>query len=321
MFPGSRCGGSSVTDAEQVRGCRARRTWRGSRPEGGYLWNVPDREEARWLIADDAGVVVGCGAVAVDPMDAVDPDRTGHAAPPRATAHHGPIEVGDPAEVALLVGDFANATAAAVVAERLTRAYAGSVPIDVIGGKARRLDRATRPVGRGRPTGRRSTDGARRARAPACDGAGSGDRTRGSRRHEAGRCVDRSSGLFAVPGSRADRLRGRVVDARLAPGVRSVHRVAVAGGRDVDRCDTTPRLIPNDLEDERSQILSYARRSARGIRRGVAGGLFRRAPATRSPAARTCSRSSNRNASTCGARSATGRLPRFVGRITITCTD
>ena len=50
--------------------------------------------------------------------------------------HHGPIEVGDPAEVALLVGDFANPTAAGVVAERLTRAYAGSVPIDVIGGKA-----------------------------------------------------------------------------------------------------------------------------------------------------------------------------------------
>jgi hypothetical protein len=105
----------------------------GFAPGGGYLWNVPDRANARWLLRDDAGAIVGCGAVAVDPMDTVDPDRTGHAAPPPAP-HRGAIEVGDPAEVALLVGDFANETAAAVVAERLTRAYAGSVPIDVVDG-------------------------------------------------------------------------------------------------------------------------------------------------------------------------------------------
>jgi hypothetical protein len=122
------------THAEQVRRLPAEAYLAGFAPDGGYLWNVPDRAEPRWLITDDAGVVVGCGAVAVDPMDTVDPDRTGHAAPPPA-AHHGPIEVGDPAEVALLVGDFANATAAGVVAERLTRAYEGSAPIDVIGGR------------------------------------------------------------------------------------------------------------------------------------------------------------------------------------------
>jgi hypothetical protein len=103
----------------------------GGRP----LWNVPDRANERWLVRDDAGALVGCGAVAVDPIDGVDPDRTGHAAPARDTtlAQH---EIGDPAEVALLVGDFASKTAAAVVADRLTNAYHGSVPIDLLEGDA-----------------------------------------------------------------------------------------------------------------------------------------------------------------------------------------
>jgi len=120
-------------DATQVRRLPGEAYLAGSAPDGGSLWNVPDRTQARWLITDDAGVVVGCGAVAVDPLDTVDPDRTGHAAPP-PKVHRGSIEVGDPAEVALLVGDFTNETAAGVVAERLTQAYAGSVPVDVVSG-------------------------------------------------------------------------------------------------------------------------------------------------------------------------------------------
>jgi hypothetical protein len=45
-------------------------------------------------------------------------------------------ELGDPAEVALLVGDFTSEAAAAVVADRLTTAYQGAVPIDLLEGDA-----------------------------------------------------------------------------------------------------------------------------------------------------------------------------------------
>ena len=52
--------------------------------DGARLWNVPDRATETWLIQLDTPggpQTVGCGAVAVDPMDVPDPDRTGHAAP------------------------------------------------------------------------------------------------------------------------------------------------------------------------------------------------------------------------------------------------
>jgi hypothetical protein len=104
--------------------------------DGRPLWNVPDRVNERWLIRADDGALVGCGAVAVDPMDGVDPDRRGHAAPP-SRAHGGPLELGDPAEVALLVGDFTTGDAAAVVASRLSRAYGGSMPVDLLRGGPR----------------------------------------------------------------------------------------------------------------------------------------------------------------------------------------
>ena len=56
--------------------------------EGARLWNVPDRANARWLIRRETTTgeeTVGCGAVAVDPFDVVDPDRTGHEPPSRAS--------------------------------------------------------------------------------------------------------------------------------------------------------------------------------------------------------------------------------------------
>jgi hypothetical protein len=104
--------------------------------EGARLWNVPDRANARWLIrreTTDGEETVGCGAVAVDPLDVVDPDRTGRAAPPRRSA--AAIEpTGDPLESALLVGDFASEAAAGVVAQQVARAYAGALPVDVVRG-------------------------------------------------------------------------------------------------------------------------------------------------------------------------------------------
>ncbi len=106
--------------------------------EGARLWNVPDRANARWLIERETTAgeeTIGCGAVAVDPMDVVDPDRTGHAAPPVASRPHAVAAVsGDPIESALLVGDFASETAAGVIAQQVSRAYGHAVPVDVIRG-------------------------------------------------------------------------------------------------------------------------------------------------------------------------------------------
>ena len=92
----------------RLRGDRARRLaslpderyLAGFDGEGARLWNVPDRANARWLIQRETAAgaaTIGCGAVAVDPMDVVDPDRTGHGAPPVATRHDARADVsGDP---------------------------------------------------------------------------------------------------------------------------------------------------------------------------------------------------------------------------------
>ncbi len=110
--------------------------------DGARLWNVPDRATETWLIQlDTAGgpQTVGCGAVAVDPMDVPDPDRTGHATPaPRVRPRErtAPTDPGDPMEAALLIGDFPTQVAADVVAQQVTQAYVGSMPVDVVqGGK------------------------------------------------------------------------------------------------------------------------------------------------------------------------------------------
>jgi hypothetical protein len=109
--------------------------------DGARLWNVPDRETATWLIQRDTpdGLqTVGCGAVAVDPIDVPDPDRTGHAAPAPASSSErtAPTDPGDPMEAALLIGDFPSQVAADVVAQQVTATYAGTMPVDVVqGGK------------------------------------------------------------------------------------------------------------------------------------------------------------------------------------------
>jgi len=110
--------------------------------DGERLWNVPDRETETWLIQRDTpdGLqTVGCGAVAVDPMDVPDPDRIGHAAPASAAGSNertAPADPGDPMEAALLIGDFPSQIAADVVAQQVTATYAGSMPVDVVqGGK------------------------------------------------------------------------------------------------------------------------------------------------------------------------------------------
>ncbi|HJX08763.1 MAG TPA: hypothetical protein VJ736_11915 [Actinomycetota bacterium] len=115
----------------------------GYAPDGARLWNVPDRATETWLIqreTPNGPQTVGCGAVAVDPMDVPDPDRTADAAPTPhfpASERTAPTDPGDPMEAALLIGDFPSQVAANVVAQQVTAAYGGSMPVDVVqGGKA-----------------------------------------------------------------------------------------------------------------------------------------------------------------------------------------
>lgn len=131
--------GNSVHRVAQLDG---ERYLAGYAPDGARLWNVPDRATETWLIQRDTGngpQTVGCGAVAVDPMDAVDPDRNGDPAPAarvRTSERSAPTDPGDPMEAALLIGDFPTQVAADVVAQQVTAAYAGSLPVDVVqGGK------------------------------------------------------------------------------------------------------------------------------------------------------------------------------------------
>jgi hypothetical protein len=128
------------TSVHRVMPLDGERYLAGYAPDGARLWNVPDRATETWLIQRDAPngpQTVGCGAVAVDPMDSVDPDRTGHRASAprvRTTARPTPTDPGDPMEAALLIGDFPSKVAADVVAQQVTAAYAGSKPVDVVQG-------------------------------------------------------------------------------------------------------------------------------------------------------------------------------------------
>jgi len=127
-------------DVERVASLSDERYLAGVDGEGARLWNVPDRANARWLIRRETTTgeeTVGCGAVGVDPFDVVDPDRTGHE-PRAARIGGGADEVpGDPIESALLVGDFASEPAAGLVAQQVSRAYAGAMPVDVVRGGVR----------------------------------------------------------------------------------------------------------------------------------------------------------------------------------------
>lgn len=128
------------TSAHRVMALGGERYLAGYSPDDARLWNVPDRATETWLIQRDTPnglLTVGCGAVAVDPMDVPDPDHIGHAAPAprvRSIERTESTDPGDPMEVALLIGDFPTQVAADVVAQQVTATYAGSLPVDVVQG-------------------------------------------------------------------------------------------------------------------------------------------------------------------------------------------
>lgn len=128
------------TSAHRLMTLDSERYLAGYAPDGARLWNVPDRATETWLVqreTPDGLLTVGCGAVAVDPMDVPDPDRSGHtprAPQVRSIERTGSTDPGDPMEAALLIGDFPTQVAADVVARQVTAAYGGSMPVDVVQG-------------------------------------------------------------------------------------------------------------------------------------------------------------------------------------------
>lgn len=110
------------------------------------LWNVPDIPAARVDLvreSHDGGLTtIGCGAILMDPIDVVDPDRAvgaGAPTPPRAPL---PPQTDTPAaatgEIGILVGDFATPQAAQAVAAEVRSAVSG-------GAQARLVDATTSP--------------------------------------------------------------------------------------------------------------------------------------------------------------------------------
>jgi hypothetical protein len=110
------------------------------------LWNVPDLPAARVdLVRESHGgelTTIGCGAVLMDPIDVVDPDRAagaGGPAPPRAPS---PPQTAPPAtatgEIGILVGDFVTPEAAETVAAEVRATVSG-------GERARLVDATTSP--------------------------------------------------------------------------------------------------------------------------------------------------------------------------------
>jgi hypothetical protein len=107
------------------------------RVDGQLVWNRPDPAHGRHLLQVEAAGgmrTIGCGAVMVDPIDVVDPDRrAGDPSQPPRGADPGLSGVAGPGddEVAVIVGDFPTAAEAEAVARVIRRAYPGSI-VDVV---------------------------------------------------------------------------------------------------------------------------------------------------------------------------------------------
>jgi hypothetical protein len=101
------------------------------RVDGRRLWNRPDPLTGRHVLEVGSPTgprVIGCGAVAVDPIDEVDPDlgSPGTYVPPRADRPEPAGAGGATSEVAVIVGDFPTEAEAESVARTIHRAYPSS---------------------------------------------------------------------------------------------------------------------------------------------------------------------------------------------------
>lgn len=105
---------------------------------GSRLWNLPSDRSATWILAREtnAGELrqLGCGAVAVDPVDVPDPDRLTHAGSSASRPSY-PIPSPSPQppahEVAVLVGDYSSEAGATTAAQQIVAAY-GDAQVKVV---------------------------------------------------------------------------------------------------------------------------------------------------------------------------------------------
>jgi hypothetical protein len=106
------------------------------------VWNVPDRTSGRWRIeredAHGRRTDVGCGAVMVDPLDVLDPDK-GSAAEKSPVAIPGSApyvpattDVEKDPEVAILVGDFSTPEEAGQAVDDIKETYGPRTAVDVV---------------------------------------------------------------------------------------------------------------------------------------------------------------------------------------------
>jgi len=117
--------------------------------DGTRLWDLPDPAGTTWRIAQETVggklMFIGCGAVAVDPIDVPDPDRamasgtpplaagSGDAYSPSSGVTTSPPPPGPPAhEVAILVGDFSTQSGATSAANQILAAYGSTAPVKVV---------------------------------------------------------------------------------------------------------------------------------------------------------------------------------------------
>jgi len=114
--------------------------------DGSRLWNLPSDHSASWILSQetDTGTLreLGCGAVAVDPVDVPDPDRMTRAGVPSSSPSY-PVPPPSPQppahEVAVLVGDYAGEAGATNAAQQIIAAYGPDAQVKVV-------DAATAPT-------------------------------------------------------------------------------------------------------------------------------------------------------------------------------
>jgi hypothetical protein len=95
--------------------------------DGDHVWNIPAYATATWRLvlerADGTTAGLGCGAVAVEPMDVTDPDRRAPRERREPVPPGGRQEPTDGPAAAVLVGDFPDQAAAAAAAQEVAAVY------------------------------------------------------------------------------------------------------------------------------------------------------------------------------------------------------
>ena len=107
--------------------------------DGVRLWNLPSVHPTTWILAQETSRgtlrALGCGAVAVDPVDIPDPDRVSvraSSAPDQSYPIPSPSPQPPAHEVAILVGDYAGESGATNAAQQIIAAYGADAQVKVV---------------------------------------------------------------------------------------------------------------------------------------------------------------------------------------------